>query len=242
MSAASTALAKVDTGAYPVLAGDATEAIAALRENMGGSTISPFDLDVITIPGSGGLSWRVPGLAGETEEKRLEGILIFHRTNRAFWRESFDETGGGTPPDCASDDGILGQGDPGGDCSRCPMNQWGSAQKGRGKACQERHMLFLLRVGEHLPILVNCPPSSLGNVRKYMMRLTSKGVPYYTVATALSLERDKNADGISYSRIVAEPIGAVDPSALQQLAAYREAIIPALQRVRLEPEDYEADA
>lgn len=37
---------------------------------------------------------------------------------------------------------------PGEKCSECPMNEWGSARKGRGKACGNRRRLFVLPAGE----------------------------------------------------------------------------------------------
>jgi hypothetical protein len=36
-------------------------------------------------------------------------------------------------------------------CDGCPMNQWGSAAQGRGKACQNRRRLVLLPAGAYVP-------------------------------------------------------------------------------------------
>lgn len=230
-----TALATIDAAAFPVLAGDAGAALAALQDNLGGASIAPFDLDLISVPAGGGLAWSIPDLAGEHDEKTIEGIIVHHQTIRSYWKDSFEASGGGTPPDCASQDGRHGLGDPGGACSICPLNAWGSAGNGkRGKACQERHLIFLLREGEHLPIVVNTPPSSLGNVKKLMLRLTSKGIPYWTVLISLALERDKNADGISYSKVTALPIGTIAQDDLERLSEYRDAILPSLRQVRVD--------
>lgn len=38
-----------------------------------------------------------------------------------------------------------------GSCHTCPMNQWGSADQGRGKACQNRRELALLPAGFYIP-------------------------------------------------------------------------------------------
>jgi hypothetical protein len=232
----STALAVVEATGYPVLRDDAGDAILAMRENLGGTEISPFDLDVVSVPAGGGTSWLVPGLAGEEDAKAIEGILVHHQPVRSFWRTAFDESGGGTPPDCSSRDGRVGLGDPGGECARCPMNAWGSGGKGNGraKACQERHLLFVIRQGEFMPLLVNVPPSSLGAVKKLLLRLASKGVPYWSVILALGLSRDKNADGIAYSKVSPTLVGTLPPADLQWLARYRDAIVPSLARVKVE--------
>ena len=36
-------------------------------------------------------------------------------------------------------------------CGTCPMNEWGSADQGRGKACQNRRRLTLLPAGQYVP-------------------------------------------------------------------------------------------
>lgn len=45
---------------------------------------------------------------------------------------------------------TLGDGVPEG-CDGCPMNQWGSANTGRGKACQNRRRLLLIPAGMYMP-------------------------------------------------------------------------------------------
>ena len=109
--------------------GDLQEIIA---DNLGGEQITPFDLDRVTVPAGGALSWEVPTLDGEESVKEIEGIVIYWRTARAYWEQGLDESGGGSPPDCSSDDGQIGIGTiaatvQGGQCSACPMNQFGSA-------------------------------------------------------------------------------------------------------------------
>jgi hypothetical protein len=226
----STALATIDPKAYPVLAGDAEAALVALKDNLGDSSIQPFDLDIVSVPAGGGTSWAIPDLAGEREEKTIEGIIVHHQMIRSYWVQSYDESGGGIPPDCSSQDGKVGVGNPGGACAICPLSQFGSKGK-RGKACQTRHLVFLLREGEHLPLVVNAAPMSALNIKKLMLRLTSKGIPYWTVLVSLALVRDKNKDGIVYSKITALQLGTIGGGDLERLAEYREAILPSLRRV-----------
>jgi hypothetical protein len=38
------------------------------------------------------------------------------------------------------------------ECSKCPANEWGSSDTGKGKACQDRRRLFLLPAGYAEPI------------------------------------------------------------------------------------------
>lgn len=50
-----------------------------------------------------------------------------------FWPQSYDE-----------------KIDEVGPCSKCPKNEWGSAEKGRGKACGNRRRLALIQAGEYV--------------------------------------------------------------------------------------------
>ncbi len=247
MTTKQTALAVIDSSAYPVLRDDAQGAVLAMQENLGDTDISPFDLDVITVPSGGGLAWVVPSLTGDESKGALEGIIVHQGPTRGFWKESFDDSGGGTPPDCVSVDGRVGVGSPGGECASCVLNEWGSArgkdgEPKRGKACQERRLVFLLREHQFMPILINVPPSSLGVIAKLMLRLTSKGVPFYNVVVRFELERDKSAGGITFSKIVVSVVGMVEAEDQVKLAKYRDAIVPSLRAVKLEAEDFEATA
>ncbi len=73
--------------------------------------VDEFDLDGVSVPGGGGLAWPVPDINGEpTALEEIVGVVILQGTRRAYWEKSFDETGGGSPPDCASLDGNNGLG------------------------------------------------------------------------------------------------------------------------------------
>jgi hypothetical protein len=155
------------------------------------------------------------------------GIVIATQHTRAYWKESFDETGGGTPPDCVSEDGETGIGAPGGECAGCPLAQFGSAEKGSGKACSEKRLVFMALPDEILPVCFKAPPTSLKNAKSYLMGLTSRGKKLYEVLTAITLEKDKSkSQGITYSKMVFRKVGDVRNKEL--IAAYATAIKPYL--------------
>lgn len=170
----------------------------ALQENFGGEGIQPGDLERVTVPAGGALSWEVPTIDGEGDSvKTLEGVIVSWARPRAYWDRDLEETGGGQPPDCTSDDGVHGSGmygpgsedNPTGACETCPMNEWGSGRDGRGKACKEMRVLYLLQEGNVLPVTVTLPPTSIAPLRRYMLRLANQGIPYYGVVTKLALEK-----------------------------------------------------
>lgn len=93
---------------------DPQELQEALAVNSGGQRINPFDLDVVKVPSAGMTIWTIPDITGEINDKALEGIVILQRTVRSWWEASIEDSGGGSPPSCSSQDGIWGTGTPAG--------------------------------------------------------------------------------------------------------------------------------
>ena len=219
---------KQDVAEFPALAIDPGALREALQENLGGASLSPFDLDKVKIPAGGATSWEVPGLEGDTSEKELLGIVVHVQNARAYWKDAFG--GGGNPPDCVSDDAVTGMGDPGGDCKICPYAEFGSDSRQRGQACKLIQRIFLLRPGGTLPMVVNLPPGSLKGARKYLLRLVSAGQKASGVVTRITLEKDKNADGIAYSKASFAMAGKLDETQAIAARAYGQAIAPYFRR------------
>ena len=87
-------------------------------------------------------------------------------------------------------------------------------------------MLFLLRASDLLPIVIQAPSTSLQPIKKYLLRLANKSLPYWSVITSLSLEKGSNGAGIAFSRIVPNSAGPVPEEQRELLAEYVAAIKP----------------
>lgn len=200
-----------------------------LNENLAGEQLTPQDLESIGVPAGGGTTWTVPTIDGEIETKHIDGIIVLTQITRAYWETPF--SGGSEPPVCSSKDGRSGIGTPGGDCYSCPYNEFGSADKGegRGKACSEKRFLFVITQNETLPIVIKAPAMSLKGAKKYLFGLTSQRKNMHSVYTRLTLEKDKNQDGIDFSKIVFTKIGDVENPELTK--AYADGIKPHLMSV-----------
>src|SRR5690606_10620160 len=180
-------------------------------------------------------------LEGSENVKAIEGVVVLWKSPRAYWKEDLESTGGGTPPDCASDDGLFGIGDPGGECAKCPFARFGSDSKsGRGQACKQFRLLFMVRPTDLLPLVVACPPTSIRPVKRYFLRLASQAVPFYGVITRLELTKTKNKDGISYSEVVPSVAKVLSKEERAKMKAYSEQLRPALERVQFNPAEYTA--
>ena len=112
--------------------------------------------DRIRIPSGGSTVFELPGEDADEPEtiKEFTGVILYHHPVFAYYKEKY--TGGNTPPDCGSFDGVTGEGDPGGLCSKCRLNQFGTGENG-SKACQNRRRLYILREGEVFPLVLSLP-------------------------------------------------------------------------------------
>lgn len=203
-----------------------------IAENLGGDRITSQQLTRIRIPSGGGMAWSYPTEDGPRPREAFEGVILHRQKARAFWRTALDQGNGNAPPDCRSDDAIIGIGDPGGACETCPFAQFGSKLDARGQAtnaqaCKALELLYVLVPGELLPAVVVAPPTSLRSVRDYMFRLTSsRRRAYWTVVTRFGLEQAKSGSGITYSRLALSPVADLDEPSTAAVADARQQMAP----------------
>jgi hypothetical protein len=217
--------------------GDPGSVAEIIRENLGGARIGALDLDRIKVPSGGQKAWTLPSISGDQFAGSFEGVILFARDTRRLWRVAFEQRTEAGPPDCASEDGETGRGDPAGvgapqtfACARCPFAQWGSDPKNqKGQACKQFKLLFVLRPNELLPTVLSVPPSSLANLKKYLLRLTSGQVPYWRVLTRFELEITKNGSNIDYAVVKPSLAGQLNPAEAEVIKSMRAALEPVLK-------------
>lgn len=155
--------------------------------------------DRVKIPAGGATMFELPGDEADEPEavKEFSAVILYHHPVLQYYREKY--TGGSNPPDCGSFDGITGEGNPGGACAKCPLNQFGSGEN-NAKACKNRRRIFLLREGELFPLILSLPTGSMREFSRYIKRLLSKGKKSNMVVTRFSLRKATNSSGIAYSQ------------------------------------------
>ena len=155
--------------------------------------------DRIKIPAGGMTVFEVPGDTADAPEniKEFSAVILLHHPLYVYYKDKY--TGGSDPPDCSSLDGVCGVGTPGGECAKCPFNQFGSGENG-AKACKNRRRLYLLREGELFPVILSLPTGSLKDFSRYIMRQLSKGNKSNMIVTKFSLKKAVNSGGIAYSQ------------------------------------------
>lgn len=141
-----------------------------LAEDMDG--ISLF-FNRVKIPAGGMTQFEIPTENPDEPDysPTLEGVILHHHPACAFWPETDDDDDEDDKnPLCSSVDGVTGIGSPGGSCVACKLNSFGTGPKGKGKACKNMHVIYLLRSGEMMPLQFNLPPTSIRPFKEFMQR------------------------------------------------------------------------
>lgn len=223
------------TSIFPVAA---SEVARLLHDGLEpGEHMDLFSLPRVNVPVGGGLSWQMPN--GESV-KALEGVIVVRTIPRAYYATSIEDSGGGSPPDCASEDGVTGVGSPGGECATCPFAVYGSG-KGDAQACHQRTRLFLMDGTTLLPLMIDLGPSAFRTVRRYVFAVMNAGTPLWHVRTSIGLVEAKSGSGIKYSLPELRSLGPLAPAQRAEVDAYRVELLPLVRRIPVEVEQGDAE-
>ena len=167
-----------------------------MAEEMSGLTAT---FERIKIPSGGGTVFEIPGDDPDNPDsvKEFSAVILYQHPLNAYYKTAYK--GGSNLPDCGSFDGIMGIGNPGGQCKDCPLNVFGSGENG-AKACKNRRRLYLLREGDVFPMILALPTGSLKGFTRYLMRLLPKYKSSNGVVTKFSLKKMTSNTGIAYSQ------------------------------------------
>lgn len=177
----------------------------------------------IKIPAGGNLVFEIPTDDPDNPnyEKTIDGVLIFHHDANAYWPEGseYDEN---TAPLCSSVNGKQGIGEPGGSCVMCAMSQYGTSAEGRGKACKNMRMLYLLQSGECVPIQISLPPTSLKPFKNFVNQaFLLRRRPSYGSVIQIGLRKENNG-GNDYSVATFRLLENFEGEDLAQIRSYAE--------------------
>jgi hypothetical protein len=211
-----TSLTTTDAPFQLIATTGADSPLAIVEVNLGGQPLKIEKLPKVTIPGGEGRQWIVRGLRGDERHDELVGVIVHQQASRTYYAEAY--TGGGAPPECSSNDGISGYpGIDGTSCIACPMNEWGTANSGKGKGCSEYQNLYLLGSLKALPVVIRISPGSLGALDSFMQQLSAEMLRRDRVVIAIGLE-----DGGGYSRASFRLVRELDADEASDMRQYVE--------------------
>ena len=235
-------VAKVEEFEVVQLGADMAEMVARsdmkemLAEEMAG--LGDISFDRVKFPASGGITFELPG---EDEEhpvpsSEIVGIIVDHHPVNAYWAEAYGSGSIGFP-ECTSMDGSHGSS--GRACATCPHNQFGTAEKGQGKACRNMHRLYILQSGEVIPIVLAVPPTGIRALRDYIgKKLLLRGLQPHKVVTKIALKKDKTKDGSDISKPVFTCLQILSPEQVEMAAGARALCQKMRQQVDISSDDY----
>jgi len=158
----------------------------------------------------------------ETKPEKFEAVILDQTPANAWWAIPITETGGNTVPDCFSMDAINSmencnkkQSD---HCKGCPQNEFGSDDRGKGKACKNMKRLHLIMEDSLLPRRLTIPPTSIRAFDTYLTGLVDRGLPYRAVETVFSLK--KVTGEFEYSEIQCEKIRVLAKEELIEIGKF----------------------
>lgn len=194
----------------------------------------------IKIPSGGGIAFEVESDDPENpdSEKELEAVLVFTHRMNSYWDGDFG--GENKAPACSAIDakkGVMFDTGEIRDCENCPMNQYGS--DGDGKACKNMRRMYLLLSGKPGVYLLSIPPTSLKDVNKQLARLMGNSkTPYTRMVLKFKLTKDKNKNGIAYSRVGIEKVGILPEEFYATTMAMRKELKEKYKEVAITSDDY----
>lgn len=174
------------------------------------------------------------GMLSVNETPFAENSIICVILNTAFvnaWYEEAYDSDVRSAPDCYAlsefEDGLAPHPDAinpvAENCESCPKNQWGSADKGNGKACSNRRRLAIMEVGRverdrsvtTVPdnelkngslMSLSLPATSIKPFAAYVKALAAQKLPPCAVVTKISTAPGKKAFVYTFAEVKRIPL------------------------------------
>jgi hypothetical protein len=219
---------------------------------MGG--LQPYQLPAIKGPSGDVQFFTVPTIEGDAPLEEFDAVIVSMKSAHTFYAKSFEESGGGSAPDCASviqtdesglrrELGMVGadyepeadhfDNGPGGFCDECSLGQFG--KHGELPRCNGSRILYLLMEGTAMPLQFKITATGLKNIGTFFTGRAAFAEMFNSMVCRFSLEPDKSkATGIKYHRL-AEPtrVRGVTPEEAQQVFEISKVIQPWLDKVQV---------
>lgn len=174
---------------------------------------------------------------GTTHKGPLECIILDWRIVNAFYTGPYDPQNP-KPPKCWAISEELDAAAPPDEveekqaeaCNVCPMNEFGSAPTGKGKACKNQRRLAVVPLdatAETQPMTLTVSPSGLGKFESYVVRL---GGPEFEAMPIQMMTRIGFDANVTYPSLIFSPGDRVPEDRLNIMMTLRQAAQPLLDR------------
>jgi len=207
---------------------DAAELAEVLEASPSTEGFGPRDLEMIKIPAGGQLIWDIPTMDGRDGARHFDAVVLHYHTHRKWWEQAYG-AGPVGPPDCESNDGLLGLGNPGGACKQCPLNHVKRSREDR--TCPPRQYLFLMLPEMPMPVLLDLPVTSLAVWGDYVNKALKARLKLpWRVITRFELNKATATLGNdNFSRLSVSLVADIPKEEWAAIEGYRQALIKPLE-------------
>jgi len=158
-------------------------------------------------------------LNGNDLGDQLDVVVVAHNVEYAYYDSAYDPDNPNPPACFAIVENGLDESEmypselspavqsEDGPCKECWANEWGSSERGTGKACKNSRRLAVLAVGEdgvvagEMPLL-RIPPTSLNHWASYLKRVASTMYrPTWAVATSITFDESADYERLQFSTL-----------------------------------------
>lgn len=129
-------------------------------------------------------------------------------------------------------------------CRGCPMAEYDTDPKGKGKACKEKRRLLFLPDGWAAPVILNLPAMSVKPWDAYCSALGTKHrKPFYAVKTKFAIVKTENGQGQPYGVVTPAVDGYItDPALARAVIEVQRQFAEVLRTVPMEDGTYDRQA
>jgi len=164
-------------------------------------------------------------------------VVVVDYTNVNMFYESEYDKDNITDPDCYANNRIHAELEPERKspklqaevCTACPQNQWGSAPRGKGKACKNSRLLAIVpfdNIGEAPIWTISVSPTGIKRWDNYVKKLADVNLTPMFVGTKITL-----AKGLDYASLMFETLQKLDEGDANLIITRLEAASELLNRV-----------
>jgi len=176
----------------------------------------------IKMPLLGNKEWVIPTTDGDVDCKMFSGIIIHVQVERGLFPKPYKP---GSLPFCSSENGVIGIGNPGGECGSCPNAQFGP--DGTPPECAQKKAIYILMKEEIVPMVLRITPSSFKAFEDYLLKVSRKLKPLHAIETNFSLKSTvAKGSGTTVSEVVFEIGSPLDKEDVGKVNAVKREILP----------------
>ena len=217
---------------YPMLSLSGEDIQETIEINFEGEDVTARDMFVeVPSPNAGDEEWTIKTSTGKKIFEKLTGVIIHIGNTRGLFEGEFGK--GSNIPLCSSNNGVQGEGNPGGACAACEEAKF--SPNGTPPACKQKKPIYMLvpAINGTFPVVINTTAPSFPALKKFRRQLFHENVKPFEVEVTISLKAGKTKNDLPKSEMQFDITNNLqeDKMLAAKILAYRENFMPWMKPV-----------